>query len=117
MAIYGGETANGVIACYDLTQDVEGRIVDRSGNGHDASSFYKRYEEPSDYAYSFAVVGDTQTAVWEDVNAAWTAANKEGATVSFEEALAARVSNNADLVNLVKAMYTYNVYADAYALS
>ena len=59
---YGTE---GLIALYDLTKASGGRIADQSGNGYDVNfkSVWIAPEDqtsPTDYAYSFAVVGDTQ---------------------------------------------------------
>lgn len=49
-------------------------IKDLSGNRYDASSKYYENESPltlgKDYAYSFAIVGDTQRYVWKDYNTA-----------------------------------------------
>ena len=53
-----------VIALYDLTDAKEGEpIKDLSGNGNDVryeTTWFKEKEPVTDYAYSFAVVGDTQ---------------------------------------------------------
>ncbi|MBQ8380807.1 MAG: metallophosphoesterase, partial [Clostridia bacterium] len=52
-----------LMAYYDLTlEDNQGDTVsDGSGNGHHLSNiFNERSSSPTDYAYSFAVVGDTQ---------------------------------------------------------
>ena len=53
---------------YDLSVDSGKNIIrDESGNGYHASAgFYERDEEITDYAYSFAIVGDTQRQVWAD---------------------------------------------------
>lgn len=76
-----------ILAYYDLTTSAVGRIMDLSGNGCHASSFYVRYEDPKDYTYSFAVIGDMQSAVHADVNKAWTA-YKNGTYATLEDALA-----------------------------
>ena len=41
-------------------------VIDKSSNGNHASPEYYEREEQKDYAYSFAVVGDTQKMVWKD---------------------------------------------------
>ena len=56
---------NGLIALYDLTKTSVGLIADQSGNGYDIKfrSVWidpQNQPSPTDYAYSFAVVGDTQ---------------------------------------------------------
>ena len=66
-------TDNSLVACYQITPDnaYEG-IKDVSGNGYDAT--YKQllweteYIEPvsNDYAYTFAVVGDTQIVTYQN---------------------------------------------------
>ena len=91
-AIYadGVDVTDGdILACYDMTASKVGRIEDLSGNGCNATSFYHRYKDPDEYAYSFAVVGDTQSAVYADVNRAWTKW-KDGTYATYEEAIAAQ---------------------------
>lgn len=60
-----------LLAGFDFTERrADGCFSDLSGNRCDISSgVYKRTETP-DYAYSFAVVGDTQSSVWGDYDAA-----------------------------------------------
>lgn len=89
-AIYAdGVNANAanILAAYDMTTSAQGLILDLSGNGCHASNFYQRYKDPDDYAYSFAVMGDTQSAVYADVNRAWTKWN-DGTYATYEEAIA-----------------------------
>ncbi len=79
--------AENLLACYDMVNSKQGCILDLSGNGCHASNFYKRATPLNDYAYSFAIVGDTQTSVHEDVSRAYTAW-KNGTYDTLEEALA-----------------------------
>ena len=57
-----------LILYYDLVNGAtQNRINDLSGNKNHASTGYFQREAPkSGYAYSFAVVGDTQRQVWTD---------------------------------------------------
>ena len=59
-----GYGEDGLIASYDVSTLSNGEIVDGSGNGYDMIRkvvWPDGIEPPSDFAYSFAVVGDTQT--------------------------------------------------------
>ena len=61
-------TNDSLMLYYDL-ENARGKIsaIDLSGNGYSASpEFYARDYELEEYAYSFAVVGDTQRQVWAD---------------------------------------------------
>lgn len=80
------------IAYYDMTKSKAGLIEDLSGNGCHASAYYQRESETDDYAYSFAIVGDTQTAVYWDVYNAYNKSPEGGGTqyTSYEEAIAAQ---------------------------
>ena len=58
-----------LMAYYDSTKsgNTATSIKDQSGKGHDATpAFFERTSEPSDYAYSFAFVGDTQFLLYQD---------------------------------------------------
>jgi len=76
------------VAYYDIANAKPGRIDDQSGNGEHLSrlrynsslmtpdNLYSRTEPLGDYAYSFAVVGDTQRQIMKDEPAGstkWTA--------------------------------------------
>ncbi len=82
------KTEESLILYYDFeTTDGKSNVSDASGNGHDAKSvFFERENEPSDYAYSFAILGDTQFLVnYDTVNSTsyakdifdWILANKD----------------------------------------
>ena len=65
----GVDTTNdSLILYYDMSEgNAQNVVKDLSGNGHHASTeYYEREEEKTDYAYSFAVIGDTQMQVWRD---------------------------------------------------
>ncbi|MBQ3015996.1 MAG: metallophosphoesterase, partial [Clostridia bacterium] len=70
----GVDTSNDdLMLYYDMT-DTKGLLRDLSGNGYHASTgFYERDTEVEDYAYSFAIVGDTQRQVLAD----WTKATDD----------------------------------------
>ena len=57
-----------IILHYEMNDPAgtSGSIKDLSGNGYHASSDYYERDEQKDYAFSFAVVGDTQKQVWAD---------------------------------------------------
>lgn len=72
-AVYenGVDTSNeSLMFYYDLNAGGTKNVIkDQSGNNNHASTgYYEREEEKKDYAYSFAVVGDTQKQVWNDFN-------------------------------------------------
>ena len=57
-----------LILYYDLANGAtKSRINDLSGNeNHASTGYFQRETSKTDYAYSFAVVGDTQRQVWSD---------------------------------------------------
>ena len=63
----GVDTLNdGLMLYYDMSEP-KGILRDLSGNNYHASTgFYERDTEVEDYAYSFAIVGDTQRQVLAD---------------------------------------------------
>lgn len=61
---------NSLFAYYELMSATQEDIIDESDNGNDMNlrmRYFPDKEPVTDYAYSFAVVGDTQTVVWNDV--------------------------------------------------
>ena len=72
---------------YDMSNGgVQNVVKDESGNGYHASTgYYAREEETKDYAYSFAIVGDTQKQVWKDYTTATdaTAGNETSYTANI----------------------------------
>ncbi len=69
-SVIGGSCEFSPILSYAIGEgDSEYCVNDRSGNGYNASTtFYERPYELPDYEFSFAVVGDTQAQVYNDVN-------------------------------------------------
>ena len=71
-----GLSREDIILAYDLTKpenQTGTTIVDETGNGYNIGSenvdpFYERTEDIGDYDYAFAIVGDTQKLVYQDVN-------------------------------------------------
>ena len=72
LAAYNGGTNlkhASLMAYYDstMTGNTADSIKDQTGNGHDATpAFFERKSPTSEYAYSFAFVGDTQFLVYQD---------------------------------------------------
>jgi len=89
-----GSHTEDMLACYDLT-DAEGskNISDLTGNGYDfAPQYFVREEPKTDFAYSFAVVGDTQYLVYKDAHSGtsytsyiydWIVGNKDAKNIKF----------------------------------
>ncbi len=89
-----GTQSENLLACYDLT-DAAGSnyITDLTGNGYDfAPQYFEREEEKTDYAYSFAIVGDTQYLIYKDAHSGtsytsyiydWIVKNKEAKNIQF----------------------------------
>ncbi|MBE6537267.1 MAG: hypothetical protein E7673_04870, partial [Ruminococcaceae bacterium] len=71
-----GLSREDIILAYDLTKpenQTGTTIIDETGNGYNIGSenvdpFYERTEAIGDYDYAFAIVGDTQKLVYQDVN-------------------------------------------------
>ena len=85
---------DGLIACYMISpEDAYNNINDLSGNGYDAT--YKQllweeeYVQPiTDYAYSLAVVGDTQTVTYQNPELLkniynWILENKDAKNIQY----------------------------------
>ena len=80
-----------LLMSYDFAEESSTRVVyDKSGNGYDLSAYYKWLdaddrEEMTGYAYSFAVVGDTQV-ITRDETVKMQDANTVNGTYSAEYA-------------------------------
>ncbi|MBE6536781.1 MAG: hypothetical protein E7673_02385, partial [Ruminococcaceae bacterium] len=84
-----------IMAYYDLTSsdNTDRFIKDQTGNGHDASDLFENSKySANDYAYSIAVIGDTQKLTIKDVNDGtdytsyiyeWIAQNKDEKNIQF----------------------------------
>ena len=85
-----------LISCYQISQDnAYSTIVDRSGNGYDANYkqllWEKEYVETvdeGDYAYSLAIVGDTQTVTYQNPELlkniySWIVENKDAKNIQY----------------------------------
>ena len=85
---------------YDLENSRGAKYIkDLSGNGYGASvSYYSRPEEKTDYAYSFAVVGDTQKQVWADFTSATDAT--AGNETSYTQDLYKWIVDNKEAKNI-----------------
>ena len=105
----GVDTAHAdIIAYYDFTSDAntDRFIKDQTGNGHDAGDIFVPNENPvTDYAYSVAVIGDTQNLVYKDVTENteyttyiydWIVANKESKNIQFVMGLGDITNYNLD---------------------
>lgn len=84
----------GLIACYQMSPvDAYNNIRDLSGNGYDANYkqllWEKEYVEPvTDYAYSLAIVGDTQTVTYQNPELlkniyTWIVENKDAKNIQY----------------------------------
>ncbi len=81
-----------LMAHWDLTKAaVDGKLIDESGNGHDAvlGKYWFTDKEPvTDYDYSFALIGDTQIVNIDyydrlDDIYKWIAANKDSKKIEY----------------------------------
>ena len=89
-----GTHSEDLLACYDLTNAAGSNYIsDLTGNGYDfAPQYFEREEEKTDYAYSFAVVGDTQYLIYKDAHSGtsytsyiydWIVKNKSSKNIQF----------------------------------
>ncbi|MBQ3016653.1 MAG: metallophosphoesterase [Clostridia bacterium] len=88
-------THSDIMAYYDLTSsdNTDRFIKDQTGNGHYASDLFGNSKySADDYAYSIAVIGDTQSLTIKDVNDGtdytsyiyeWIARNKDAKNIQF----------------------------------
>ena len=87
-------TDKNLLACYDITPDSQySNITDLSRNGYDVTYhqllWEEEYVEPvTDYAYSFAVVGDTQTFTYQNPELLknmyqWIIENKDAKNIQY----------------------------------
>ena len=97
-AVYASEeivSHSNMMAYYDLTseENTDRFIKDETGNGHYASDLFENSKYTADdYAYSIAVIGDTQSLTIKDVNDGtdytsyiyeWIAQNKDEKNIQF----------------------------------
>ena len=97
-AVYASEeivSHSNMMAYYDFTseENTDRFIKDQTGNGHYASDLFENSKyTANDYAYSVAVVGDTQSITIKDVNDGtdytsyiyeWIAKNKDKKNIQF----------------------------------
>jgi len=80
---------DGLIAAWDLSSVLNGVMTDLSGNGYDAEWMWIKEKDPvEDYAYSFIVVGDTQSVnIYDPGHFAtiydWIVANKDAKKIKY----------------------------------
>ena len=83
-----------LMANYDLTDAGDSNYIsDLTGNGYNfAPQYFTREDEKTDYAYSFAVIGDTQYLVYKDAHSGtsytsyiydWIVQNKTSKNIQF----------------------------------
>ncbi len=97
-------TADNLLVHYDLTDGLADSVKDLSGNGNDLArnrSWFTEKEAVTDYAYSFAVVGDTQIICEKDpANMAtiydWILANKDSKNIKHVFGLGDITNGNTD---------------------
>ena len=134
-ADYAGEfnyTDDNFILHYDMTpENMYSDLIDLTNHGNTAVYEQAWWDEvappPSDYAYSFAVVGDTQRLAWKQKEAlknlySWIADNVEAKKIQYVLGLGDITENNTDdewtaakdAISLIDGKVPYSLIWGAY---